>query len=54
MLITIPTTIVWHINYSSNGVQEKKGEKDRKKQGEKLLQLPFPSAIRKLFDDLFK
>jgi hypothetical protein len=24
---TISTTTVWHINYSSNGVQEKKGKK---------------------------
>jgi hypothetical protein len=46
---TIQTTRVWHINYSSNGVQEKRGKKDkRRKEGEKLLQVAFPFATRKL------
>jgi hypothetical protein len=48
---TIPTTTVWHINYSSNGVQEKKRERKKikgEKKGEKLLQVPFPFATRKL------
>jgi hypothetical protein len=46
---TIPTPTVWHINYSSNGVQEKKGKINKKrKQGDKLLQVPFPFATRKL------
>jgi hypothetical protein len=26
---TIPTTATWHINYSSNGVQEKGGKKKK-------------------------
>jgi hypothetical protein len=48
---TIPTTTVWHINYSSNGVQEKKRERKKikgEKKGEKLLQVPCPFATRKL------
>jgi len=50
---TIPTSTVWHINYSSNGVQEKRVKKSkRRKQGEKLLELPFPFATRKIMISL--
>jgi len=54
---TIPTTTVWHINYSLNGVQEKKREGKKikgKKKGKNFSKCPFPLQLGNYHNDFFK